>query len=331
MDKQIEAKFYEQEHRFIQVILNFTNRKKWERDDPRRVAVVKALVWRVLSPSTAAVAGGSLIAIGSLVVLVWQTALIAEQNQFFKEQNIKLQEQIDLQADQDRATRRTEVIANLYETVQGAEGLEPRANARTRGESVIEFVRLERIKLKSQKGRLPSYQREVNLSFARLDNLNLSGADLSEVIFAGAWLQNTGLSESDLSSSNFQAALMEGTSFRMADLSNSNFEGSNFINVSFAHSNLRNANFVSAGVRGAEFLGSDLRGADITGLREWKYGANFRHANIANIKGASQEFMTWAIDQGAVKMSTDKEWESYKDTLNLSTISSNNALQRTSR
>jgi len=141
MDEEIEAKFYEQEHRFVQVILNFIKRKEWESDDPRRKATVKALIWRLLSPATAAVAGGSLIAIGSLVVLIWQTSLIAEQNRFFKEQNVKFQEQIDLQGEQDRATRRTEVISNLYETVQTSEGLQPRANARTRGESVVEFVR----------------------------------------------------------------------------------------------------------------------------------------------------------------------------------------------
>jgi hypothetical protein len=92
---ELEARFIEQEHRIVRVVQNYFDRKRWPPDDPRRVAARNAVIWRVLTPGTAAVAAGGLVAIATLVVLVWQTRLIAEQNEFFRDQNQKLQVQID--------------------------------------------------------------------------------------------------------------------------------------------------------------------------------------------------------------------------------------------
>jgi hypothetical protein len=113
-DSKMEARFIEQEHRLIMIFLNVFNTRPLQSSDLRRQAAVRALIWRLLSPSTAVLAGGGAVAIGTLVVLIWQTNLIGEQNKYFKEQNDKLQSQIDLQARQGRVQRRTEVIASLY-------------------------------------------------------------------------------------------------------------------------------------------------------------------------------------------------------------------------
>jgi len=90
----IEAKLLEQEHRPIQVIGNFFNRNKWEKDDPRRSSVKKAIIWRLFfSPGVMAVAGGG-IGILTLVALLWQNTLFKEQNQLIKTQNQSLIEQL---------------------------------------------------------------------------------------------------------------------------------------------------------------------------------------------------------------------------------------------
>jgi hypothetical protein len=117
MDAELEAKLIEQEHRIVRVIQNFVNRNQWANEDPRRAAAKNALVWRALAPISITAAAGSTVALATLLVLFWQTRLMSEQNASFKEQNAKLQAQIDLQTEQDAARRRTEVIANLYETV----------------------------------------------------------------------------------------------------------------------------------------------------------------------------------------------------------------------
>jgi uncharacterized protein YjbI with pentapeptide repeats len=309
----LEARFLEQEHRVVRVIQNYFDSKKWAVGDPRRAAARNALLWRLLAPSTAAVATSGLVAGATLVVLIWQTRLIAEQNEFFKEQNQKLQTQIDQQADQDTNRRRTEIIAALYETTPGPLGtIEPRANARTRGEAVVEFVQLERRRLARLQQRVPSYRAELSLTQSRLDGLNLDGTELDGIVLVGAFLQNTSFDRASLQRADLRAAILESTSFREADLRRANFEGNNPLEVSFARGDLREANLTSVGVKGCQFLGADLRGATLTGLRDWNERANFGFANIANVKDIDPALREFALKQGAVEIQDDLEWERFK-------------------
>jgi uncharacterized protein YjbI with pentapeptide repeats len=313
LSPEVEALFIEQEHRIVRVVQNYFDRKKWPADDPRRVAARNAVIWRVLAPGTAAVAAGGLIALATLVVLVWQTNLIAEQNEFFKEQNKKLQVQIDQQGDQDTSRRRTEIIGVLYETQVGPQGiLEPKANPRTRGEAVLEFVQLERLRLQKLKKRVPSYQGELSLSQARLDGLNLDNSDLQTLVLVGSFLRNTSFSNGDLRRADLRAAQMESTSFRQSNLQGANFEGSALLQVSFAGSDLRGANLASVSIRECEFLGADLRGANLTGLKGWKDSPNLRFANIAGTRGLAPEAREYFLKQGAVEMFNEDQWSKFK-------------------
>ncbi|PHV05605.1 hypothetical protein CSQ96_19385 [Janthinobacterium sp. BJB412] len=313
LSPEVEARFIEQEHRIVRVVQNYFDRKNWPADDPRRVAARNAVIWRVLAPGTAAVAASGIIALATLGVLVWQTGLIADQNMAFKEQNNKLQLQIDQQADQDTSRRRTEIIAVLYETQVGAQDiLQPKANPRTRGEAVLEFVQLERQRLKKLKTRVPSYQVQLSLTQARLDGLNLDNSDLQDMVLVGAFLQNTSFSEGDLRRVDLRAAQMQSTSFRQTDLQHANFEGSALLQVSFARSDLRGANFTSVSISGCEFLGADLREARLTGLKNWADNANFRFANIAGARGLSPEARQYFLKQGAVEMLDEDQWSRFK-------------------
>lgn len=87
----LEAKLIEQEHRPITLIWNFIKRKsKWKKDDKRRDAATKAIIWRLLfSPTTIAVASGGFLALIS-VFFLW------EQNKLFKFQNNKFEQQNQL-------------------------------------------------------------------------------------------------------------------------------------------------------------------------------------------------------------------------------------------
>jgi uncharacterized protein YjbI with pentapeptide repeats len=309
----LEARFIEQEHRIVRVVQNYFDRKRWPVDDPRRVAARNAVVWRVLTPGTAAVATGGLLAIATLVVLVWQTRLIGEQNEFFRDQNQKLQMQIDQQADQDASRRRTEIFGVLYETQPGPEGvLVPKANPRTRGEAVLEFVQLERARLKKLRSqtKTPVYQRELSLTQARLDGLNLDRADLERLVLVGAFLQNTSFADTNLQFADLRAAQMISTSFAHANLQHSNFEGSVLLQASFAHSDLREANLSKVSLRGCEFLGADLREARVT-VRDLDARTSFRYANIARADMDSQ-IREQALKQGAVELADDAKWEAFK-------------------
>lgn len=57
MDAETEAKFVEQEHRLVRIIVNVLEYRRADPDDPRKKAALKALVWRIFSPGTAAAVG----------------------------------------------------------------------------------------------------------------------------------------------------------------------------------------------------------------------------------------------------------------------------------
>lgn len=313
LSPELEARFIEQEHRIVRVVQNYFDRKRWAVDDPRRLAARNAVIWRVLTPGTAAVATGGLVAVATLIVLIWQTRLIGEQNDFFRDQNQKLQAQIDQQADQDASRRRTEIFGVLYETQPGPDGIQqPKANPRTRGEAVLEFVQLERARLTKLelRGQRPAYQSELSLTQARLDGLNLDRSDLQRLALVGAFLQSTSFGGSDLRFADLRAAQMVSTSFNRANLQHANFEGSSLLEVSFAHSDLREAVLSAVSLRACEFLGSDLREARVT-AKDIDERTNFRFANIARTQ-MDNKVREMALKQGAVEIADDAKWEAFK-------------------
>jgi uncharacterized protein YjbI with pentapeptide repeats len=231
----------------------------------------------------------------------------------FKEQNQKLQMQIDQQADQDTARRRTEIIAVLYETTRGVSGaLEPRANPRTRAEATLEFVRLERQRLTKLRQRGPEYQQQVSFSQARLDGLNLDNADFSEVSLVGAFLENTSFHRANLQGADLRASQLVSTSFRNAVVARANFEGSSLLQVSMAHADLREGRLNSVSLIDCEFLGADLRGAELNGLRALDRPSSFRFANIAGAKGLEPQLRELMLSQGAVEIADDAAWKAFR-------------------
>ncbi len=78
----LEAKLLEQEHRPITLIWNyFYKRKKYPKDDPRRKAVAKAIIWRFFfSPNTVAFTLTTLISFLTVFFINRQNNLIENQN-----------------------------------------------------------------------------------------------------------------------------------------------------------------------------------------------------------------------------------------------------------
>lgn len=60
---ELDARFIEQEHRFLRVLSNLYETRSLASTDSRRRAAVRAAIWRMFSPSTVAVAGGGAVAI----------------------------------------------------------------------------------------------------------------------------------------------------------------------------------------------------------------------------------------------------------------------------
>lgn len=86
--KKVEVELVEQEHRLFPVVTNYLWRKrKWEKNDKRRIASAKALIIRILfSPAVMAATGG-VIALLSIAFVGYQSWLLHQQNHKFDDQN----------------------------------------------------------------------------------------------------------------------------------------------------------------------------------------------------------------------------------------------------
>ncbi|GAB5404292.1 MAG: hypothetical protein Aurels2KO_25230 [Aureliella sp.] len=106
---KLEARLIEQEHRPSHILLNVLRRKEMypDKNDPRRIATIKSLAFRLLT-SPAASAGG--LAVVSAAILIWHGWLIAENNDAALESNRMLARSNELLADQTRKVVEAAVI-----------------------------------------------------------------------------------------------------------------------------------------------------------------------------------------------------------------------------
>jgi uncharacterized protein YjbI with pentapeptide repeats len=119
--------------------------------------------------------------------------------------------------------------------------------------------------------------RLTNLSHAKLGYANLTGANLSAGILAGADLHFANLSETLLRRALLIGAIMAGANLAGSDLSEANL-----IQTDLTLAKLGGANLTTAELEGATLRGADLSNADLT-------GANLTRANLdgADLQGAT--------------------------------------------
>jgi len=147
-----------------------------------------------------------------VLVLVVQTSLLALQNRSISHQF--------------EVTAKRESIKILTAEVQCEQGKCPKYDPRTRQEALKNLVQLSD---------------DLDLSYMRLDNLNLIHLD-----FRGATIRN----------SNFNGSAFLGTDLSDAFIYNVSFE-----NVTYGPRRLRGAQIVRTKFRGIRFFGIDLRSA----------------------------------------------------------------------
>lgn len=276
----LEARLLAQDHRLLNVLQTyFVERPKWPPDDPRRPAALKALLWCLFfSPGTVAVAGGT-IAIGTLVVLVWQSTLMLQQNEYFREQVSQQQKQIDSQDRVTRQAQRNEAIRVIY-------GREFSENPRVKAEAIRTLVVLERENIAAGNNVFPSDY--VNLHHADLKGIHIENFDLRKVSFQWSDLEDAALPSIDMTESSFRFARMSRAKLFNANLSGTFWDGAQLRDADLSGANIDRANFVRA----------QLTGADLSGIRNWKT-ATFNQANVRGVKNAPEGFIEWVLSNGA--------------------------------
>ncbi|MFC1759715.1 hypothetical protein ACFL2H_13265, partial [Planctomycetota bacterium] len=80
---ELEAKFFEQEHRIHKLIANWRKRNEFGSDDPRRKAIQKSIVVRLLFEAFVRIAA-PVACVGAVVLPTISTYLLWQQNQLLR-------------------------------------------------------------------------------------------------------------------------------------------------------------------------------------------------------------------------------------------------------
>jgi hypothetical protein len=162
------------------------------------------------------------------VLIVWQNILIRSQNAYFREQLVELRKQLDLQSrqitlqeEQGDFTKRSELLALVYD------GKTNGVSSKVRVDALKALVRLENKLLDRDRSTGPPIDLR-NVDFSCVESGSPDCPD-----FSGAWLVRT-----DFSGSDFR-----GANFEMADLRDSRFIGSNLMQAKFYGADLEGAKF----------------------------------------------------------------------------------------
>jgi hypothetical protein len=122
-----------------------------------------------------------------------------------------------------------------------------------------------------------------------MTGLDLSGAKAVDAYWADCNLSRTDLYGADLRNASLRRAKLHWTQFRDASL----------VSTVISEADCQNANFKRA----------NLREADLHGIKNWTAISEITHANIWGVRNAPEGFVDWAISNGAVSVSSDREWQ----------------------
>lgn len=142
----------------------------------------------------------------------------------------------------------------------------------------------------------------INLSYARLNDANLSQASFFKADFSKADLSNTIFYQADLSQCQMKGVILKNATLTQAifadtdmqeavissaDLSSASLYGSNL-----SKANLENASLISTDLHRANLRGANLTNADLT-------GANLNNADLTDAKGLTitqvKKAMNWEL------------------------------------
>lgn len=106
----------------------------------------------------------------------------------------------------------------------------------------------------------------MDLSGAKLSEATLAASDLQSVDFRGAKLEHAYFLEANLQEANFDYAEMTFANFRGANLQGASFKQAKLDKANFARTDLSQANLEDANLSGANFWRTTLKGANLKGI-----------------------------------------------------------------
>ncbi len=297
---EFEAALLRQEHRLLSILKNyFILRSRFPIGDPRRDAVVEALLWRIsvaLVPTVAA-GGAGLVGVVGIVIAIWANNLISEQNTTLVEQTKLAQAQIE------RLDKQNELLTKQNEnlTVQNQLAEANRRAALLMETTAIlnnieEFVRSEQRdgKVRPDGGwLLPDrlYGRITAASFALRPYQYVRPKDSPQEhwrSFQHYSVPRTNLADAERSDTEIQLIPQSLSPERAHLLISLVALGVDLLplasrNVTFAYADCHDAELSGAVLRGLNLRGADFSGANLSNadLRDAVlFGADFSAADL---------------------------------------------------
>ncbi len=152
-------------------------------------------------------------------------------------------------------------------------------------------------------GRIEALQ-ELNADHISLTGVDVSSAFLQGVRLGHANLMRANLNAADLRESDLQLADLSWADLHFANLRNANLEHAVFAHANLSDCDLAGADLTGAQLDGANLTNADLQSADLRGIA-WQQIANVVNTNINGVRNASDGFVPWALQHGAVQKSSE--------------------------
>lgn len=214
-------------------------------------------------------AGGGIIGLLTLSLLIYQNYLMADQTAEMIETNKEMIYQRKIQEKE----RYNHLIEILYDFKEGTAAhktsysrtvRQARYNAKLRTEAFHESVEyLRRIKrdLDFTGGLLAE---QLNLRGANISLINFQGADLRETNFSQAIVKKSNLSDCDFFYANMSKADFTGSNFQKSILGKANLSGANFTNADLSQAVLWDTNLSKANLTETNLCDTSLKNTDLT-------------------------------------------------------------------
>jgi len=141
------------------------------------------------------------------------------------------------------------------------------------------------------------------------DGVSLVGVDLSLAFLQGVDLRGANLLRANMNAADLRDCKLGSANLAYADLSSANFRGCDLKQISLEEANLNGADLWGTDLSGAKLSGASLDDADLGSANlssiDWKQVKSVKMTNLAGARNAPQEFIDWALKNGAIQTAVD--------------------------
>ena len=282
----LEVKLIRQEHRLIPLVRNYLFRNsKWpDKNDRRREASFKALLYELIFSPTVIVLGTSILGVLTIFFMFRQTELLETQNKLFEFQNLRIEQQTELAEGARRSSQvfiMGEVLSDVYNELKSKNNNEKKLSKALVGRIIglsssmkpykyLENDRLIDRPLSPERAQLlrSLIESDINESFL-IENIlkktdlkycDLTYTELKELEFNNINLRGSSFDNANLDKVSFNKSVMYSSSFYNTRLFNVDFSYSKLYNTTFSKSYLINVDFTGANISQVNFKNTIMQG-----------------------------------------------------------------------